>query len=183
MASIEYSGATPWPGKMAAWWGHRSSRLLIGAIMGSILLRLRPLPAGTVISLMVPIALMALVITSWLLMRKHDRRLCESCMSTMPLNAAAVAARRIRRFRVTHLGSNKVLVVGYLIVLVGSAFVPGTFGLIVWTAAQLSMIYLVLAYSSHRTLQPWCPWCSDNGGGHDQEVDAPDPVPQGYQPA
>jgi hypothetical protein len=157
--------------------------MLIGAILCAIALRLHPLPAGSVISLMVPIGVMALVITSWLLMRQHDRRLCESCMGTMPLNAAEVAAKRRRRFAVTHLGSNKPLVAAYLIVLIGSAFIPGLVGLVIWTAAQASMIYLVLAYSSHRKLQPWCPWCNERGPGEDEVIDAPDPVPHGYQPA
>jgi len=56
-------------------------------------------------------------------------------------------------------------------------------GLVIWTAVQASMIYLVLSYSSHRMLQPWCPLCSDNGGGNWKDVETPDPVPQGYQPA
>jgi hypothetical protein len=183
MTSIEYFGADPWPSRMAAWWGHRASTLLIGAILAAVVLRLHPLPAGTLLSIMVPLGVMALVITSWLLMRQHDRRLCESCMGTMPLNAAEVAARRTRRFRVTHLGSNKVLVIAYLVVLIGSAFIPGRIGLGIWTAAQLSMVYLVLSYSTHRKLQPWCPWCHERGGGEDEDVDAPDPVPQGYQNA
>jgi hypothetical protein len=181
MSSIGYYGAESWPSRIGIRWGHQGARLLIAAIIGSIVLRLHPLPAGTAISLLVPIGVMALVITSWLLMRQHDRRLCEACMHTMPLNAAAVAAKRKRRFQVTHLGSNKVLVVSYLIFLIGSAFIPGRIGLAIWTAAQLSMIYLVLSYSSHRKLQPWCPWCNERGPGEDDEVDAPDPMPTGYE--
>jgi hypothetical protein len=181
MSSIEYLGGEPWPSRIATRWGHQGARLLIAAIIGSITLRLRPPPAGTALSLMVPVAVMALVITSWLLMRQHDRRLCEACMRTMPLNASEQAARQVSRFRVTHLGSNKLLVVGYLVFLVGSAFVPGRLGLAVWTSAQLSMIYLVLSYSSHRRLQPWCPWCNERGPGEDHDVQAPDPMPNGYQ--
>jgi hypothetical protein len=181
MSSIEYFGAEPWPSRVAARWGHHSGRLLVASIFGSILLRLRPLPPGTVLSLIVPIGLMAMVITSWLLMRQHDRKLCEACMGSMPLNAAELAGKRKNRFRVTHLGSNKPLVVAYLVVLVGSAFVPGTIGLVVWTAAQLSMVYLVMAYSSHRKLQPWCPWCNERGPGEDDDVEAPDPMPTGYE--
>jgi hypothetical protein len=183
MSSINYYGASPWPSRMVIKWGHQGSRLLIAAIVCAIALRLHPLPPGTTLSLLVPIAVMVTVITSWLLMRQHDRRLCETCMSTMPLNAAEVAARKRRRFQITHLGSNKKLVIAYLIVLIGSAFVPGRIGLVVWTAAQASMIYLVLSYSSHRKLQPWCPWCNERGPGEDEEIDAPDPIPSGYQPA
>jgi hypothetical protein len=43
-----------------------------------------------------------------------------------------------------------------------------------WAIIQLSMIYLIMSQSTHRKLQPWCPWCSAGGGG--SEVDEPDPV-------
>jgi len=183
MAGANSPEAARSAGGAAAWWGHHSAKLLIATIIGAIYLRIEPLPPGSMVSLLAPIAIMVLVVISWLLIRAHSRRLCEACMSAMPLNAAAVAARNTRRFQVTHLGSNRPLVLAYFAVLVASAFIPGTIGLVIWTAVQASMIYLVLSYSSHRMLQPWCPLCSDNGGGNWKDVETPDPVPQGYQPA
>jgi hypothetical protein len=39
------------------------------------------------------------------------------------------------------------------------------------------MIYLILAYTTHRRLQPWCPWCrSDGGGEHEDTSPTPPPV-------
>jgi hypothetical protein len=40
------------------------------------------------------------------------------------------------------------------------------------------MIYLVLSYTTHRRLQPWCPACSGGDGGR-EDADAPEPIPTG----
>ncbi len=182
MSSVDgIYGSTPWPGRAANRLGHWGGQLLIAAIFGAIALRLHPLPFDSPLFLALPLTLFAAVIVSWLLMRQHDRRLCEPCMAAMPLNAAETAARYGRRFRVTHLGARKGIVLAYFAALVGSAFLPGKPGLVIWTVMQASMIYLVLSYSSHRRFQPWCPQCSDGGGGEDVALDAPDPVPTGHQ--
>lgn len=182
MTSIDF-GAT-WPVRGANQWGHWGARILIAAIVATIALVLFPIPPDQPAALLVPVALVAMVISSWILMRQHDRRLCEYCMSSMPLNATAVSARYGRRFALAHLGSNRRLAAGYLLVLIGSNVVlvdsgllPGASGRWVWAAVQSTMIYLVLAYSTHRKLQPWCPQCREGGDG--EHVDAPEPVPTG----
>lgn len=162
-------------------WGHWAAQLLIGTICAAILLRLHPIAPTDSMSVIAPVAVMAFVVISWLLMRKHDRRLCEHCMSAMPLNASESAVRHHRRLATAHLGSNKRLMIAYFAVLIGSAFLPGTVGLVIWSAAQASMIYLLLSYTTHRRLQPWCPAC--RGRGDDQNVDSPDPVPTGVHDA
>ena len=93
-------------------------------------------------------------------------------MASMPLNAAEQAGRYQRRFWMAHTGAEQRFLIPYLVVLLGSNFFPGTTGRIAWAAIQSSMIYLILSYSTHRRLQPWCPWCSDGGGGEERE----DPV-------
>jgi hypothetical protein len=150
------------------------------SITAAIALGVWPPPAGTSIALLLPVTVFAVVIASWLAMRQHDRRLCEACAWAMPLNAAEVAARYQSRFAVAHAGQNRPLVFAYLIVLLGSnvVLVDGLAGRIGWAVVQSSMIYLVLAYSSHRRFQPWCPRC-DGGGGGDDRVEVPDPVPHG----
>ena len=163
-------------------WGHWASQLLIATIVLAILLRVRPISPGSLMALLAPVALMALVIASWVMMRKHDRRLCEHCMSAMPLDASRSAVRYKHRLATAHLGSSKPLVVGYFIALIGSAFIPGTVGMIIWTTMQLSMIYLLLSYTTHRRLQPWCRGCRGRGG-EDESVDSPEPVPHGFQNA
>ena len=145
------------------------SSLAIGA---AIAVGVRPLPG--LLGLTVPLALFGLVIATWVLMRQHDRRLCESCMAAMPLDAAEQATHYKRRFWVAHTGSEPRFLVPYLVVLIGSSFAMQQIGRPAWAAIQLSMIYLVLSQTTHRRFQPWCPWCSGGGGG--EEVDETPPV-------
>jgi hypothetical protein len=154
-------GGVSWTGRLAARWGHYGSSVLVAAIAAAIALGVYPPPAGSSIALLLPVALFAVVIFSWLLMRDHDRRLCEFCVSSMPLEAAEIASQLHRRFTLAHLGERRQLVVGYLIVLIGAngLLLIGPAGRVGWAVVESSMIYLVLAYSSHRRFQPWCPQC------------------------
>ena len=95
-------------------------------------------------------------------------------MSSMPLDAAEKATRYERRFWTAHAGSEPRYLIPYLVVLIGSNFLTSPAGRIAWAVIQLSMIYLIMAQSTHRRLQPWCPQCSGGGGG--EEVESPDPV-------
>lgn len=174
MSSI---GVSPWGGRAAARWGHYAPTLLSASICAVVLLRLRP-PTGA-LALTAPFVLVAFVLTSWLFMRQHDRRLCELCVSAMPLDMSAQAARYQRRLWLVHRGSDPRYVIGYLVVLIGSNFLPGTGGQLIWALVQCTMIYLIAAYTAHRRLQPWCPWCRGDGGGGEYE-DAPPPAPQDY---
>jgi hypothetical protein len=161
--------------------GHHGGHILMVSILAAVAVVVFPLPADSVASFGVPMVLFAVVIGAWLLMRRHDRSLCERCLHTMPLDAAATAQRRHRRFAVVHLGENRRVVIGYMVLLLGSnalLFLGSTPARLLWAGIQCSMVYLVLAHSTHRSLQPWCPWCSDGGGGEDV-VDTPDPLPVG----
>lgn len=169
---VEY----PWTARLADTWGHLAPEILCASIVAAIIVGLRP-PAG-LLALTLPIALMGLVVTSWLLMRRHDRRLCEQCVAAMPLNAAEKAVRYQRRFWMSHTGAQPRFLVPYLVVLIGSNFFPGTWGRIAWAVIQLSLIYLIMSHMTHRRFQPWCPWCSDGGGGDEHEEDVtPPPLP------
>jgi hypothetical protein len=152
--------------------GHFASDILIVAIAAVVVVGLYPPPGA--LGLTVPLALVLVVLTTWLLMRSHDRRLCERCVLSMPLNPAEQAGRLRRRFWMAHTGSEPRFLVPYLVVLISSNFATSPTGRVAWALLQLSMIYLVLSQMTHRRLQPWCPWCSDGGGG--QEVDETSPV-------
>ncbi|MCW2538790.1 MAG: hypothetical protein JWN95_515 [Frankiales bacterium] len=155
-------------------WGHWAPQLLNVAIVVSIGLGLRQSPPSALIML-VTIGLLAFVLVTWLLMRQHDRKLCESCAAGIPLNASEQAQRYGRRFRIAHLGTNIPVVATYLIVLIGSNWlltVPN--GRFVWAAIQSSMIYLITSHATHRRLQPWCPVCARGGGGEEPFVPEPD---------
>jgi hypothetical protein len=154
--------------------GHHASELLIAAIFATIILGLYPPPG--LLGLTVSLTLIAFVILSFLLMRQHDRRLCEACMAAMPLNPAERAVRYKYRFKLAHLGGEPRFFIPYLIVLIGSNFEIEVIGRFAWAAIQLTMIYLILAQSTHRRLQPWCPECQGGGGGVD-ELDTPPVLP------
>ncbi|MGH8963097.1 MAG: hypothetical protein ACRDWT_18230 [Jatrophihabitantaceae bacterium] len=167
----------PWVGRVADRWGHYGPEMLSTSVLGVILLGVHPL-AGPLM-LTVPVTLMAFVIASWLLMRQHDRRLCEQCMLAMPLNPSQRATRYRRRFWLAHSAGKPLVVVPYLVVLIGSNFAIDTIGRIGWAIIQSTMVYLILSYATHRRLQPWCPWCrgGDGGGGRDDEDVTPPPPP------
>jgi hypothetical protein len=154
-------------------WGHWSPQLLIAAIAAVILLGLRP-PSQAPALLLTSVLLIAFVIVTWLLMRQHDRHLCESCAASMPLNPAEVAARQTRRFWLVHRGNDPRYLVPYLVVLLGSNVLTSPTGRIIWALVQASMMYLIAATASHRKLQPWCPWCSEDGGGDLVPLSGPD---------
>jgi hypothetical protein len=162
--------------------GHHAPALLGAAIVAVVLAGLFPPPGA--LGVTVPVALLAIVLASWVMMRRHDRALCERCVATMPLNPAERAALCYRRFWVIHHGTRPAFLVPYLIVLIGSNFATSAPGRLVWALMQLTMIYIIVAYTTHRRLQPWCPWCSDDGGvlRDDDGVSPPPPPGDRRQP-
>lgn len=155
--------------------GHHAGGLLIASIVAVVAVGLKPLPGP--FQYTVPIALVGVVLLSWLSMRAHDRRLCEQCAAEIPLNPAARATKLRRRFWMAHTGAEPRFLIPYVLVLVGSNFATSTIGRVGWALMQLSMIYLILSQSTHRKLQPWCPWCRDGGGGEDVK-ETPPVLPQ-----
>jgi hypothetical protein len=152
--------------------GHLSADLLCAAIVAAVAVGLYPPPGP--LQLTLPSALMVFVVACWLVMRRHDRNLCEHCAAAVPLDAAERAGRYRLRFGVAHAGGEMRLVVPYLAVLALTNFVPGTVGKVVWALAQLTLVYALRCGVTHRRLQPWCPWC--RGGGQDDPVST-DPLP------
>lgn len=150
-------------GRAANALGHHATEMLIGSIFAVVAVTVVPPPG--LFALTVPLALFAFTILCFVLMRQHDRRLCEACMVSMPLNAAEKASEYRWRFWLAHSAFDPRIIGPYLIVLIGSNFVIDTITVYAWALIQLTMVYLVLSYSTHRKLQPWCPWCSEGGGG------------------
>jgi hypothetical protein len=171
-------------GNAAARWGHWGPTWLACSVAAILAIGVHPLKPGTPAAILVPMSILAFALISWAAMRQHDRRLCEICAASVPLNASEVAARHHLRFAVAHAGSRRSLVVGYLVVLAGSDVVllsGNEFQRICWGVIQSSMIYLVLAYSTHRRFQPWCPQCRGGDGRQDHVADR-GPAPLGSSP-
>jgi len=167
-------GGRPWGERLTAALGHRANVMLSGAIV--LVVALQFAPVEPLMKLAVSLTLFAFVLLCWLLMRDHDRRLCEQCVMEMPLNPSEEAKRLKRRFWMAHTGAEPRFLVPYMVVLISSNFATTPIGRIGWAAMQLSMVYLIASNSTHRRLQPWCPWCSADGGGEEVE-DLPPVLP------
>jgi Zn-dependent protease with chaperone function len=168
------SHSTPWLGQVARRWGHYGATWLVLSVGGILALGLNPPRVSGTSALIAPIAIFGFALASWSAMRQHDRRLCELCTTSMPLNMTERAARYRLRFTVVHAVVSKPLVISYLVVLIGSDLVlmRGTaVERLAWAGIQSSMVYLVLAYASHRRFQPWCPQCRGGHGERDRSDD------------
>lgn len=182
-AFVASSAAASWH-HGAGWWGHVSPHILVAAIVTSVVLVLRPLPPSSPAAALTPALLVGVVLVTWGQMRRHDRTLCERCMASMPLDASASAHRYRRRLATAHLATNRAALIAMVGMLLASdlalVLVPPEFtrfASLVWAMAQLSLVYLVFAHTTHRRLQPWCPRCRGGGGG--DEVSFSDPAPSG----
>lgn len=169
------SHADSYSSRFNARWGHFAPQLLIMSI--GLVIAVGFYPPGPSAALLVGLGLVFFILGTWVMMRAHDRALCEHCVMDMPLNPSEQAQKYRRRFWMSHTGAEPRFILPYIAVLIGSNFFfAGTIGRIGWALVQTSMIYLILAYATHRRLQPWCPWCSSGGGG-DEVHDAPEPLP------
>ncbi len=109
----------------------------------------------------------------------HNRRLCERCIGSVPLEASRVAEKYGRRFRVAHLFENRLYAFGYLGAVVGAALLAAhPVGRYVWAAAQATLVYLLFVYVTHQRLRPWCPQCR-RGGDERHAPTRPNPVSSG----
>ena len=155
--------------------GHYAPWLLVTLVGALIVLTLVPAVSSYVawqVLMMVLVAVIFLAVS----MFAHNRHLCARCIASVPLDAPNAAARYALRFRVAHVFERKLYALGYLTVVLGSAFLSshpvGRYG---WAVAEASLVYLLLAYVTHQRLQPWCPHCK-NGGEERTAPSTPTPV-------
>lgn len=168
--SSEYSSPRS---ALLQFWGHYGSQALLLEIAAAIALGSQPI-RYTHLGARLAMILAILVLATFVIMRRHDRQLCEHCVSEIPLDLERAAHRARFRFWMAHEGCRIHFVVPYFAVLIATNFLPGDFGRLIWAFAQSTMVYLIMASSTHRKLQPWCPWCKGDGGG-DHILD-PDPL-------
>jgi hypothetical protein len=118
----------------------------------------------------------------------HDRSLCLLDVQQAPLlDPQGAATRYRRRLRLRH--SRRAMVLSLVpmlwVILQPSlgpflpswarlALIPVAGAIIAWT------IYLsVVCVSTHRRLEPWCPYCHWGDGGDEEVAPQPDPAPSG----
>ncbi|HWH00508.1 MAG TPA: hypothetical protein VNV66_14555 [Pilimelia sp.] len=155
--------------------GHYAPWLLAALVGALIVAGLVPVVAAFVAWPAMAAALVVALLLG-LAILAHNRRLCERCIASLPLDAAAVANRYALRFRTAHLFENRLLAVGYLVAVAAASFgyahPVGRYG---WAAAEASLVYLLFVYVTHQRLQPWCPHC-ENGGQEQSSPTTPTPV-------
>jgi hypothetical protein len=158
--------------------GHYAPWFLALVACGLIVLAVVPelsdaVPWPVLIGVLIAVGYLAVAVFA------HNRRLCERCIASVPLDASRVAERYGLRFRVAHLFERRTWAVGYLAAVVATAlFATHPVGRYVWAAAQASLVYLLFVYVTHQRLQPWCPQCG-HGGDERTAPTRPNPVSTG----
>lgn len=168
----------------ASRWGHAGPSVFVGIIGSMAVMAILPVPYPPGGKPLVSFAFIALMLVTYVEMRKHDRSLCERCMADFPLNPAEDAERYGRRLEIVHLMAEPHIarryLVGILVVCLLPLFVPDPLRLpamALWLASLVSLAYIVRSGQTHRKLQPWCPQCGPQGGT--DNVEAPEPMPMG----
>lgn len=112
---------------------------------------------------------------------QHERSLCPDCLGAMPLNPSEEAEAKRRWLRAMHWLNEShrrlpyvmgaYVAVGFAVtwILPRSVLVPA-----LWFTVLVVVLNRLV--DTHRTLQPWCPWCR-GGEDDDEEVVEPRPDP------
>lgn len=165
-------------------WGHSGPTIFVGIISSMALLTVVPVPYPSGGRPLVSITFIVLMLVTFGEMRKHDRGLCERCMSDFPLNPAQDAETYSRRLATVHLMADKAVARKYLVAILVACLLPlfappalQLPALALWLASLASLVYVVQSGVTHRRLQPWCGQCGNQGG--QDHVEAPEPMPMG----
>lgn len=160
---------------MSRFVGHFAPRLLTALVGALVVVTLVPAAAALLGWQVMAVAMVVVVLLAFSLFA-HNRRLCERCIASVPLDASAAAGRYAFRFRVTHLFERRLFAVCYLAAVAGcSLLYADPVGRYCWAAAEASLAYLLSVYVTHQRLRPWCPYC--RAGGEEQRAPTtPTPV-------
>ena len=122
----------------------------------------------------------------------HSLRPCLACAAALPLNGAERAEKRHAMLGVFHAVADRMTRTrwagaGAVACVVVCSMVLGWLGQ--RDVAELFVLLVTLTFAPfvacsqvHSMLQPWCPWCRDDGGGG-RGVNDPDPDPNRKVPA
>src|SRR3954454_3258366 len=94
---------------------HRGPSIFVVVIGAMAVLALQPVPYPPGAKPLVSLAFIAILIGTWIEMRKHDRALCERCVADFPLNPAEAAVTYRRRLAMVHLLADRRAATWYLV--------------------------------------------------------------------
>jgi len=144
-------------------------------------------PAADATATVEAVVYLPLWVAAIVLITTHDLNLCEACITGMPLNPAAAAARHAWLLRAGHFLATTRWSLMACAACIGAVSLAGSLLLggaetqagLLWDACLVFVpVALVLvALRRHTRFRPWCPGCHRGGGGDDR----PDPeeVPDG----
>src|SRR2546423_7127280 len=104
---------------MSRFVGHYAPWFLATLVSALIALTLVP-AASSFVPWQAMVALLAVAVFLGISILVHNRRLCERCIASLPLDASTVASRYAIRFRVAHLFERKLFALCYLAAVAGS---------------------------------------------------------------
>jgi hypothetical protein len=176
--SIPADGAR---GRFLLWISHRAAWMWTGAAIVDLL---ASVIHGNIPRLVAVVALLGVMFLTHA-NHYHGLALCPLCAAATPLDGPQTAQDRAATLRQAHRVYSVaygvvevVLGVAAIVAMVVLSMTPGTPNLI--TAIPVDVLFGIAAIeayvlSVHRPLQPWCPQCHWDDGGHEEHV--PDPVP------
>lgn len=115
----------------------------------------------------------------WIVIQ-HSRELCDKCLGEMPLDPDKAVKRNMRPLWLIHHMKKPAIAMG--VVFLASIALPKHW----WETHVIAdllfaaVCYWMFAAMRHQRLQPWCPWCRDDGDDFFEEV--PDPTDDKSKP-
>lgn len=162
------------PHPIRAWIGHYGPWLLAILVPDTFLLGMIALHGGLLDQLAYAEASLALTFVVLSMLLDHTDMPCVRCAKNPPSNGGEQAERRMTWLRSYHYLRYRLL--GASFFLWGASWlVPGTVpGRALMAVAALLLVPWAVLSRVHGKVQPWCPWCRDDGG-ESEEAEVPDP--------
>ena len=167
------SNAAAAPREFWPWLGHNAWRLQFGVFVAWTVSLFLPVgPKLVVLAVSIPVFIGLSVVEF-----RHDRMLCDACIADWPLDPQAEVDRRRRWLHMDHRWTDAPklriillcaaltfcsLVLAAVLFLTDQAWPTRVY------SAALYLFFGLAAYARHvhKRLQPWCPWCHRDDGGH-----------------
>lgn len=162
----------------AMWLGHNTYLLYLGAASVFVTDDLMGQPQYSLMSWVTSVTAFVIIAAVFAQVAVHDRRLCERCAASTPLDPQRSVTRWKLLLRLSHVKRLTFALMAVLTVklILEQAFRPAGWLFAFDEATTAVLGVFVLSWWAHSRLQPWCPWCHWGGGGDHEEAPEPDPA-------